>query len=71
MVMNVTTSVEHARNIKSFMYDELNMKSQSILFTGIPVLGSRDEYPKPLTELLDLPFARAGHDNFIISLEVR
>lgn len=71
MVMNITTSVEHARNIKSFMYDELNMKSQSILFMGIPVLSSRDEYPQPLTELLDLPFTRAGHDNFIISLEVR
>ncbi len=70
IVLNITTSDEHARNIRSFMYDELGMQSKSLLFKGLPVLGSRDSYPQPLTHLLDEPFDRAGYPPFIIAKEV-
>jgi hypothetical protein len=43
IVLNITTSIEHARNIREFVYDNLNMKSKAMLFKGIPVLGSRDD----------------------------
>jgi hypothetical protein len=52
------------------MYDDLDMQSKSLLFKGLPVLGSRDSYPQPLTHLLDEPFERAGYPPFIISKEV-
>jgi hypothetical protein len=32
-------------------------------------LGSRDSYPQPLIHLLDEPFQRVGHPDFIISKE--
>ncbi|KJC62052.1 hypothetical protein UP10_01295 [Bradyrhizobium sp. LTSPM299] len=70
LVLNITTSPTHADNIMAFMRDELAMSSSSMMFMGIDILGSRDTYPQPLIELLDLPFRRVGHDNFIISQEV-
>ena len=70
IVLNVTTSEERARNILSFMYDELQMQSKSLLFKGLPILGSREAYPQPLTHLLDEPFERAGYPPFVISKEV-
>jgi hypothetical protein len=70
IVLNITTSPAHAKNIQSYMYDDLNLQSKSLLFKGIPILGSRDKYPEPLTHLLDEPFDRAGHPPFIISQEV-
>jgi hypothetical protein len=70
LVLNITTSPTHADNIMAFMHDELAMSSSSMMFMGIDILGSRDTYPQPLIELLDLPFRRVGHDNFIISQEV-
>lgn len=70
LVLNITTSLTHADNIMAFMRDELAMSSSSMMFMGIDILGSRDTYPQPLIELLDLPFRRVGHDNFIISQEV-
>jgi hypothetical protein len=70
LVLNITTSPTHAYNIMAFMRDELAMSSSSMMFMGIDILGSRDTYPQPLIELLDLPFRRVGHDNFIISQEV-
>jgi hypothetical protein len=70
IVVNVTVSDEHARNIMSFMYEELGMQSKSLLFKGLPVLGTRETYPRPLTHLLDEPFARTGYPPFVISNEV-
>jgi hypothetical protein len=70
LVLNITTSATHADNIMAFMERELAMSSSSMMFMGIEILGSRDTYPQPLIELLDLPFRRVGHDNFIISQEV-
>jgi hypothetical protein len=70
LVLNITTSPTHADNIMAFMEAELSMSSSSMMFMGIDILGSRDGYPQPLIELLDLPFRRVGHDNFIISQEV-
>jgi Replication-relaxation len=70
IVLNITISPEHSKNIMRFMEDELTMSSSSMLFMGIEILGSRDRYPQPLTDLLDLPFQRVGYDNFIISQEV-
>jgi len=70
LVLNITTSPAHADNIMAFMQNELAMSSSSMMFMGIDILGSRDTYPQPLIELLDLPFRRVGHDNFIISQEV-
>lgn len=71
VVLNITTSVEHAKNIQTFMFEDLKMQSRSFLFKGIPVLGSRDEYPQPLTHLLDEPFDRAGYPPFVISKEIK
>lgn len=70
LVLNITTSAAHADNIMAFMEGELAMSSSSMMFMGIEILGSRESYPHPLIELLDLPFRRVGHDNFIISQEV-
>jgi hypothetical protein len=70
LVLNITTSAVHADNIMQFMENTLAMSSSSMLFMGLEVLDSRDSYPQPLIELLDLPFLRVGHDNFIISREV-
>jgi len=70
IVLNVTTSEERAKNILSFMYDELQMQSKSLLLKGLPILGSREAYPQPLTHLMDEPFERAGYPPFIISKEV-
>ena len=70
VVLNITTSVEHARNIKTFVYDDMGMKSKSMLFKGIRVLGSRDDYPQPIATLLDEPFERAGFEQFVIGTEV-
>jgi hypothetical protein len=70
IVLNVTTSANHATNIMQFMGDVLGAKSQSLLFKGIPILGSREKYPDPLTTLLDEPFDRVGHPPFVISQEV-
>ena len=70
LVLNITTSPTHADNIMAFMEAELAMSSSSMMFMGIDILGSRERYPQPLIELLDLPFRRVGHDNFIISQEV-
>ena len=86
VVLNITTSVEHARNIKNFVYDDMGMKSKSMLFMGLPILGTHDDYPRPRfmlqdekpdeeidqrrIDLLDLPFERAGFDPFIIGEEV-
>jgi hypothetical protein len=70
LVLNITTSPTHADNIMAFMEAELAMSSSSMMFMGIDILGSRESYPQPLVELLDLPFRRVGHDNFIISQEV-
>jgi hypothetical protein len=69
MVINITTSPVHAQNIQTFMLDELRMSSSALLFKGIEILGSRDSYPKPLIHLLDEPFQRVGHPDFIISKE--
>ena len=69
LVLNITTSTIHADNIMTFMQNELAMSSSSMMFMGIDILGSRESYPQPLIELLDLPFRRVGHDNFIISQE--
>jgi hypothetical protein len=71
MVLSVTTNDIHALNILSFMYGDLNLSSQSLLFTAAAILGSRDNYPEPLTYLLDYPLARAGHPDFIISEELK
>jgi hypothetical protein len=70
MVLNVTTSQAHARNIISFIYDDLDMTSKSLLFEGIEILGSREKYPEPLIHLLDKPIDRVGHPPFIISKEI-
>jgi hypothetical protein len=70
MVLNITTSEQHATNIAAFMDQVLEAKSQSLLFKGIPILGSREKHPDPLTTLLDEPFHRVGHPPFIISKEV-
>jgi len=70
LVLNITTSTSHADNIMTFMEEELAMSSSSMMFMGIEILGSREGYPQPMIELLDLPFRRVGHDNFIISQEV-
>jgi hypothetical protein len=70
IVLNITTSVEHAQNIMRFMDETLESYSQAMLFKGIPVLGSRDTYPEPLTHLLAEPFDRVGHEPFIIEKEV-
>jgi Replication-relaxation len=70
LVLNITTSATHADNIMAFMEGELAMSSSAMMFMGIEILGSRESYPQPLIELLDLPFRRVGHDNFIISQEV-
>lgn len=52
-VLNITTSMQHATNIKTFLYDEkplgLDMKSASLLFKGMPVFASRHEYADPYT----------------------
>jgi len=69
MVINITTSPAHAKNIQSFMLDELRMSSSALLFKGVEILGSRDSYPQPLIHLLDEPFQRVGHPDFIISKE--
>jgi hypothetical protein len=70
VILNITTSQQHAANIMTFMDGVLDAKSQSLLFKGIPILGSRDRYPDPLTTLLDEPFDRVGHPPFVISQEV-
>lgn len=70
IVLNVTTSVQHAANIMNYMDQVLQAKSQALLFKGVPILGSREKYPHPLTTLLDEPFDRVGHPPFIISQEV-
>lgn len=69
MVINITTSPVHAKNIQTFMLEELRMSSSALLFKGIEILGSRDSYPQPLIHLLDEPFHRVGHPDFIISKE--
>jgi hypothetical protein len=69
MVLNITTSPKHAQNIQTFMLEELRMSSSALLFKGIEILGSRDTYPQPLIHLLDEPFQRVGHPDFIISQE--
>ena len=69
MVINITTSPAHAKNIQTFMLEELRMSSSALLFKGIEILGSRDSYPQPLIHLLDEPFQRVGHPDFIISKE--
>jgi hypothetical protein len=51
MVLNITTSPTHAENIQTFMLEELRMSSSALLFKGIDVLGSRDEYPDPFTHV--------------------
>ena len=68
MVVNITTSPAHAENIQTFMLEELRMSS-ALLFKGLEILGSRDSYPQPLIHLLDEPFQRVGHPDFIISKE--
>jgi hypothetical protein len=69
MVINITTSPVHAKNIQTFMLEDLRMSSSALLFKGIEILGSRDSYPQPLIQLLDEPFQRVGHPDFIISKE--
>lgn len=69
VVLNITTSPIHAKNIQTFMLEELRMSSSALLFKGIEILGSRDTYPQPLIHLLDEPFQRVGHPDFIISKE--
>jgi hypothetical protein len=69
MVINITTSPAHAKNIQTFMLEELRMSSSALLFKGIEILGSRESYPEPLIHLLDEPFQRVGHPDFIISKE--
>jgi hypothetical protein len=70
IVLNITTSQQHAANIMTFMDRVLEAQSQSLLFKGIPILGSREKYPDPLTSLLDEPFGRVGHTPYVISQEV-
>ena len=47
IVLNITTSNDHARNIKDFMYDELNLKSTAICFHGNAALELARKLPGP------------------------
>lgn len=60
-VLSVTTNNEHALNIMHMMLHDTKLSSGALLFTAAPILGSYDEYPEPLTYLLDYPLARVGH----------
>lgn len=70
LVLNITLSQDRVRNIMNFMDVELKAKSRGLLFAAFPVLGSRDTYPRPMTDLLDHPFKRVGHEPLIIRKEV-
>lgn len=70
MVLNITTSDDHALNIVNMVLGELRLASSSMLFTAAEILGSYDTYPEPLTYLLDYPLVRAGYPDFIISKEL-
>jgi hypothetical protein len=60
-VLNVTISESHAQNIVTFAESRLQAKSRSLLFKGIPLLGSHTKAVKPLSTLADEPWQRAGH----------
>lgn len=70
MVLNVTTKANRKDNLIKYMREELNMTSRSMLFASYPSLASTIKAPQPILSLLDDPFARAGHDPFIIRKEV-
>jgi hypothetical protein len=70
LVLNITLSEDRVRNIMNFMELELKGKSRALLFAAFPALGSRETYPRPMSELLDHPFERVGHEPFIIRKEV-
>jgi hypothetical protein len=70
MVLNVTVADEHALNIMTMMLSEAKLSSSALLFTAADILGSFDNYPEPLTHLLDKPLARVGHPDFVINNEV-
>ncbi|WP_375413782.1 replication-relaxation family protein [uncultured Bradyrhizobium sp.] len=70
IVLNITTSPQHAANIMTFMDGVLGAKSKFLLFKGIPILASRKECLNPLTGLLDEPFDRVGYEPYVISQEV-
>lgn len=71
LIINISTSEQHARNVMKFMQDELSLNSRSMLFKGLPVLGSHETYPEPMLDILDIPFERAGHPPFVVSNELR
>ena len=60
-VLNITISEPHSRNIVTFAENELGAKSRSLLFKGIPVLGSHTKAVEPLSTLADEQWQRAGH----------
>ena len=49
IVLNVTTSRLHAKGIQHFMREDLRIASSSMLFKGIDLLGSDNDYPDPYT----------------------
>jgi hypothetical protein len=61
LVLNVTVSDEHCRNIMEYMARELGGKARSLLFKSCPILGSKRQYPNPLLSLLTDPWERVGH----------
>jgi hypothetical protein len=70
MVLNITTVDEHALNIMSMMLSETKLTSSALLFTAAAILGSYDDYPEPLTYLLEVNLPRVGHPDFNILNEV-
>lgn len=62
IVLNVFLSEERALNVLNYMYGELDMMSKSVCFNAYTELKLHpDTYPKPLLDILDHKFARAGY----------
>jgi hypothetical protein len=62
IVLCMFSSPQKADNVRLHIQDTLGKKSRSLWFRGMKILGSHDRAPKPLTNLPDELWHRAGHE---------
>jgi hypothetical protein len=66
-VLHISTSPEHTSNILK-LAEDIGMKSRGNLFKGLSILAHRTRTVRPLLDLLDHPWDRAGYPPHIFEL---